>query len=227
MRQGNRLARWAFACGLALTLGCVATGPGPSDGGRPQQSSGLPKASAATPAQAERLKRTMLPLLPVMNHPLAVDQVSVGILDDPSINAANAGSGRFFVTKGLLDRANDGQLMAILAHEVAHEDLNHVARAQVRAAGVGIGAAILDQIFPGSGVITPIAGQLVLSKYSRDEEYAADAHGADLLQRAGQRRALMADTLSWLMQQSGGAGGGFFDTHPGTTDRIAALRNAR
>jgi Zn-dependent protease with chaperone function len=228
MRNANRLARWACACGLALTLGCVATGPsGGGGGGSPQQSSGLPKASAASPAQAERLKRTLLPVLAVMNHPLAANEVSVGILDDPSINAANAGSGRFFVTKGLLDRANDGQLMAIMAHEAAHEDLNHVARAQVRAAGVGIGIAILDQVFPGSGVVTPIAGQLVLSKYSREEEFAADAHGAELLQRAGVRRELMADTLSWLMQQSGGSEGGFFSTHPGTTDRIAALRNSR
>jgi Zn-dependent protease with chaperone function len=169
----------------------------------------------------------MPPLLAVMDDPVATDRVSVGILDDDGINAANAGSGQFFVTKGLLARANDAQLSAILAHEIAHEDLNHVARAQVRAAGVGIGAAILEQVFPGTGVITPLAGALVLSKYSRDEEYAADRHGADLLQRAGQPRERMAQALAWLMQQSGGSAGGFFATHPGTEDRIAALRNGR
>src|SRR4030095_7268377 len=100
----------ASLCGLALSLGCVATGP--SGGGAPPGSreSGLPPAAKVTPAQAERLKRVMVPLLSVMDHPLPLDQVSVGVLDDDQINAANAGNGRFFVTKGLLARANDTYL---------------------------------------------------------------------------------------------------------------------
>ena len=169
----------------------------------------------------------MLPLLKVMNQPLSLDQVSDGILDSPEINAGNAGGGRFFVTKGLLDRANDDHLSGVLAHEIAHEDLNHVGKAQVLAAGLGMGVVILDQIFPGSGAITPLAGELVFRKYSREEEYAADAHGVVLLQRAGQRKELMVETLTWLMQESGPSAGGFFSTHPGTTDRIAALRGGR
>jgi Zn-dependent protease with chaperone function len=37
----------------------------------------------------------------------------------------------------------------------------------------------------------------------------------------------MADTLAWLIQESGGSSGGFFATHPATADRIEALRRAR
>jgi hypothetical protein len=80
----------------------------------------------------------MVPLLAAMDHPVSADQVSVGILDSNEINAANAGSGRFFVTKGLLARANDNNLRAILAHEISRR-LNHVAKAQVLGAGLGIG----------------------------------------------------------------------------------------
>jgi putative metalloprotease len=214
-----------FACAAVLTLGCVpVSGPQPSPRG---ESAREPATRAATQAELERLRRLMLPLLAAMNNPIPAQQASVGILDSNDINAANAGSGRFFVTKGLLAKADDGRLMAILAHEVAHDDLNHVEKAQIRGAAAGIGIAILDQIFPGSGVVTPVAGTLVLAKYSRDQEYAADAHGAELLQRTGQRKALMAETLTWLMQTSGAGGGGFFATHPGTTDRIAALRGGR
>ena len=61
-------------------------------------------------------------------------------------------------------------------------------------------------------------------KYSRDEEYAADKHGVELLRRAGYPRAMMIDTLTWLMQTSGPDSGGFFATHPGTADRIEAVR---
>jgi Zn-dependent protease with chaperone function len=153
--------------------------------------------------------------------------VKVGIIDDSTINAANAGNGEFYVTRGLLEKANDEQLAGVLAHEVAHEDLNHVAKAQTLGAGLNIGMVILDQIIPGSGAITPIAGQLIARRYGRSEEYAADKHGADLLERAGMSRDIMVNTLSWLMQTSGGSSGGFFATHPATGDRIEALRQSR
>ena len=178
------------------------------------------------PAQAERLKRVMVPLIKAMNKPRDLSQIKVGIMDDPDINAANAGNGEFFVTTGLLQKANDGQLMAIMAHEVAHEDLGHVAKAKTLGAGLNIGMVILDQIIPGSSALTPIAGALVARAYSRTEEYAADKHGAELLKRTGQSPQLMVDTLTWLMQTSGSGGGGFFATHPNTGDRIEALRQA-
>ena len=226
----NRRRAAGFVCGIALSLGCTI--PGATTGRRepapprePAQT-GTTTASVATPAQAERLRRLMVPLLAAMDHPVSADQVSVGILDSNEINAANAGAGRFFVTKGLLARANDNNLRAILAHEIAHEDLNHVAKAQVLGAGLGIGVAILDQIFPGSGAITPLAGELVARKYSRDEEFAADQHAAALLQRSGHSKQQMIDALTWLVKESGSSSGGFFATHPGSEERIAALRAA-
>jgi hypothetical protein len=88
----------------------------------------------------------------------------------------------------------------VLAHEVAHEDLGHVAKAKALGAGLNIGMVILDQIIPGSGALTPIAGTLVARAYSRQEEYAADRHGAELLERTGHSKQLMIDTLTWLIQ---------------------------
>jgi Zn-dependent protease with chaperone function len=216
---------------LTFTTACsVATGGGPQPSGSPSSGGGAPRQPSTTrldPAQAERLQRVMVQLLKGMNNPLQPSQVKVGIMDDPSINAANAGSGQFLVTTGLLQKATDDQLRGVLAHELAHEDLNHVAKAQTLGAGLNIGAIILDQIFPGSGAITPIAGELVARGYSRNEEYAADRHGAEILERAGYPRQIMIDTLSWLMQTTGGSKGGFLATHPGTSDRIEALQNAK
>ncbi len=208
--------------GWGLAIGCVGFPTQRSGPASPTASE--PATTVATPVQAARLRRVMLPLLRVMDDPIPIDQVTVGIMNDPGINAANAGAGRFFVTSGLLTRASDDHLRAVLAHEIAHEDLNHVAKAQVLAAGLNIGVALIDQIFPGTGQFTPIAGELVARKYSRDEEFAADRHGAELLGRAGLRKELMVDGLTWLVQVSGDARGGFFATHPGTVDRIAALR---
>lgn len=166
----------------------------------------------------------MAPLVRAMDRARPLDQVKVGIVNDPNINAASAGGGEFYVTTGLLEKANDLQLAGVLAHELAHDDLGHVAKAQTRGAGLNIGMIILDQIVPGSGALTPIAGALIARAYSRNEEYAADRHGVDILTRAGYPAQTMLNTLTWLVQTAGGSEGGFFATHPATADRIEALR---
>ena len=223
-----------LAAFMAATTACATGGGGsPQPSGSPSSTSTSkpqPATRTATkldPAQAERLQRVMVPMLQGMNKPLQPSQVKVGIMDDPSINAANAGGGQFLVTTGLLQKANDDQLRGVLAHELAHEDLNHVAKAQTLGAGLNIGAIILDQIIPGSGAITPIAGQLLARGYSRKEEYQADAHGTEILERTGHSRQVMIDTLNWLISQTGGSKGGFLATHPGTSERVEALKQLK
>jgi beta-barrel assembly-enhancing protease len=222
----------AVLCGIVLLSGCATSstsGPSGSPSGRTP--SGPPSAGAPATkpvpidaAQAERIKRIMVPLIQAMDHPRPLNKVKVAVTSDQEINAASAGGGEFLVTAGLLQKANDQQLMAVLAHEVAHDDLGHVAKAQALGAGVGIGAIILDQIFPGTGQIAQIPGALISRTYSRKEEYDADKHGVVLLKRIGQPKEVMIDTLTWLMQSEGASGGGFFATHPATGDRIEALK---
>lgn len=205
-----------------IAVGCaIETAPPRRQSDAPRQ----PSQTRVDPAQVERLKRIMVPLVRAANNSRPLNQVKIGVMDDPRINAASAGGGEFYVTTGLLQKANDQQLTGVLAHEVAHDDLGHVAKAQARAAGLNIGVIILDQLIPGSGAVTPIAGALVSRSYSRKEEHEADRHGVELLRRIGLPKEVMINTLSWLMTESGSTGGGgFFSTHPATGDRIEVLR---
>jgi predicted Zn-dependent protease len=208
-----------------LAGGCAGVGEAPSSGPPPTQTAASQPAPHPLDAQqAERIRRIMAPLVAAMDHPRPPNQVKVGIMDDSHVNAASAGGGEFYVTSGLLQKASDEHLRGVLAHELAHDDLGHVAKAQALGAGLGIGMIILDQIFPGSGRITPIAGALVTSSYSRTEEYAADRHGVDILARAGYSKNVMISTLTWLLQSEGASGGGMLATHPGTQERIDALK---
>jgi predicted Zn-dependent protease len=93
--------------------------------------------------------------------------------------------------------------------------------------GVGLGVALLEQLFPGSNAVTPIAGTLISGSYTRPLELQADRHAVTLLQRAGYSRDTMADTLAWLMRRNGNNGGGILSTHPATAERIQALRALR
>lgn len=215
---------------LSFTPACVLPTES-SQGSRrapaPAQTSSEPSPRKLDAREAQRLARVMSPLIRAMDHPRPLDQVRVGIMDDPHINAASAGGGEFYVTTGLLKKADDRQLAGVLAHELAHDDLGHVAKAQALGAGLNIGMVLLEQVIPGSGALTPVAGGLVARAYGRNEEYAADRHGVTVLTRAGYPAGTMADTLTWLTRIEGTGGGGFFATHPATADRIEALRNVR
>jgi predicted Zn-dependent protease len=223
----------ALLAAFSLAAACAApvSSPSPSSGtGNPSTGSSTASAprSAARidPAQAERLKRVMLPLIQAADNKRPLNQVKVAIVEDDHVNAGSAGDGQFLVTTGLLRKANDQQLAGVLAHEVAHDDLGHVAKQQRLQTGVAIGMVILDQIIPGSGQLAPVAGTLISRAYGRQEEYQADAHAVDILKRAGHSPKVMEDTLTWLIATEGGSEGGFFSTHPATDDRIAALRKS-
>jgi predicted Zn-dependent protease len=227
MFSKSGLLATSLSLAVFLTTGCaVETSKGPPGPTQPQPTAG-PSARQLDPKQQERLKAVMIPLLQKMNNPIPPNQVRIGLLDDPNINAANAGGGEFYVTTGLLQKANDEQLAGVMAHEVAHADLGHVTRLQTIGAGVNIATVLLDALgVPGAGLV-PVAGDLLVARpYSRDAEYAADRHGVELLQRTGRDgKRIMADTLTWLMQAAGSGGGGFFATHPGTEDRIQKVRS--
>ncbi|MGH7874043.1 MAG: M48 family metallopeptidase [Candidatus Binatia bacterium] len=212
----------------AMLTGCAAVGPTQSRRA-PRDPYPAPNSSAQRSGSydAERLRHVMVPLLKGMDHPCRLDQVRIGVINQSEINAANAGNCQFYVTAGLLRRANDDQLRGVLAHEIAHEDLGHVARAQVLGAGLNILAAGLQQLFPAAGALAPVAGELVARGYGRTEEFAADRHGVDILRRAGYSKDTMVDALTWIRRVSGDGGGGFLSTHPGLDDRIATIQQLR
>ena len=227
LRRCWRIPRVLAMSLMLLIVACATgapqrTGPGETTASRQP----APSTRKIDARQAERLQQVMMPLIKNMNHPLQPNKVRVTLLDDPQINAANAGGGDFYVTTGLLEKASDDQLRGVLAHEVAHADLGHVAKAQAIGTGMNIGILILDQIIPGSGYLTPLVADLgVMRPFSRQEEYEADAHGVQILQQAGYNgKQVMGNTLTWLLQTAGPSGG-FLENHPGTDDRIQRIHD--
>jgi Zn-dependent protease with chaperone function len=209
---------WTTAAGLSFAGATARFREDlPPNGGR----------SSVSRDQLERLRRVMLPLIKATNHPRRLEQIHVKILEDVRINAASAGDGEFYVTSGLLNRANDDQLRGVLAHEIAHDDLGHPAKAQVLGTGLGLGVMLLDQLIPGSRTVAPIAGTLIAGSYSRPQEFEADRHAVQILRRAGYSKNVMADALGWLLQAQGNSGGGILSTHPATSDRLQALKRLR
>jgi len=136
-RTLSRALRGFVGAGLLglLASACAVTSETPpsTDAGRapaPAPTAHEPSTRPLDRAEAQRLQRVMAPLVRAMDHPRPLDKVKVAIMDDPHINAASAGGGEFYVTTGLLQKADDLRLAGVLAHELAHDDLGHVAKAQ-------------------------------------------------------------------------------------------------
>ena len=227
--ERRRLTVGALLLALIQLSGCIGIAAAPSPGPRAPRADTYYNADTRRGAggdswEAQRLRRIITPLVRAMDRPCPLDDLRVGLVRQSEINAANAGGCQFYVTTALLQRASDDQLRGVMAHEIAHEDLGHVAKAQVLGAGISAGVALLEQLLPGSSALTPLAGTLIARSYGRSEEYAADRHAIEILKRAGYPKEIMIDTLSWIRRAGSDSSGGFLSTHPALDDRIAELR---
>jgi Zn-dependent protease with chaperone function len=70
-------------------------------------------------------------------------------------------------------------------------------------------------------------GYTALPKYSRNQEFEADAKAVEILTELGEDKPEkeLSDALQVLLDKYGNFGGGFFDSHPATAERIQRLRS--
>jgi Zn-dependent protease with chaperone function len=145
-------------------------------------------------------------------------------------SAASFGSGRFLVWDGGADLP-DSMIDPVLAHEVAHDILRHSKKAQdVKDLTDFIGDVL--SIFGRADASTENTlkkwvSYAALPKYSRNQEFEADAKAIEILRELGcaQPEKRLGDALQVLLDKYGNLGGGFFDSHPSTTERIQTLRS--
>ncbi|HYB12390.1 MAG TPA: M48 family metalloprotease [Myxococcota bacterium] len=137
------------------------------------------------------------------------------IVDQWSPNAFALPGGVIFVSRGLLALANtEDELACVLGHEITHAAARHQAAAQQTEMRLG----------PFS---LGFARAAYMAAYQRDEERAADEGGQRLAAAAGYDPRAMAEFLKRLggderLMLGAQRIPGFFDTHPGTTERIAS-----
>lgn len=155
------------------------------------------------------------------------------VLDTPIVNAFALPGGYVYVTRGLVELANDeAELAGVMAHEIGHVTARHSAErygSNVAATIANIGVAILagGQAAQASSTATALA----LQSYSRDQELEADTLGVRYLARNSYDPEAMASFLESLQAHSrleaelaGKAGAAdqfnIMQTHPRTSDRI-------
>jgi len=147
-------------------------------------------------------------------------------VDERAVNAFAVPGGHVFITRGLLEKLeSEGQLAAILAHEVGHV----VARDTMVALSRQIGMTALlaaAAVGDAGGDVTQAAGFItgVLSlQYSRDDEKAADLVGMAYMIQAGYDPNAAVQTMRVLQELQTVRPIEFFSTHPNPENRVVYL----
>jgi Zn-dependent protease with chaperone function len=133
----------------------------------------------------------------------------------------------FYISDGLAQMPMP-VLQAMIAHEVAHEVLDHVGTRRRMAVGMAGGFGAAGFFVPGAGLLDYMVNPLVVRAFSRKQELEADKRAVEILRDMGDpmpRRSL-ADALRAVDAapvKSQGGDGGALDTRPTLQARLKAL----
>ncbi|HZX27039.1 MAG TPA: M48 family metallopeptidase [Telluria sp.] len=181
------------------------------------------------------IAQRIVPFAPRWNADAVHWKWQVNLLNSRQVNAFCMPGGRIAFFYGIIDqlKLSDDEIAAVMGHEIAHALREHgrerAGKATATSLASRFGGALLAQwlgIDPNlTNTVTNTAGQLLVLKFSRDEEREADLIGLDLAARAGfDPRAGVAlwRKMNALNQQQPLE---LLSTHPGGEERITIIEN--
>ena len=149
-------------------------------------------------------------------------------VNDKAINAFALPGGYVFVNRGAIEAAdNEGQLAAVMAHELSHVALRHgtnqATKAMLAQTGLGIFGAVFGDS-TGGALLTTLGSFTaggVLLRYSRTAESQADVMGTQVLYDTGYDPRAMAQFFEKLEAETKGKNPPeFFSDHPSPERRV-------
>ena len=157
------------------------------------------------------------------------------LIQSKEINAWCMPGGKVAVYSGILPiTMDDAGLATVMGHEIGHAIARHSAerisqQMAAEAGGALVGAAASDKSQTTQAVVNElygVGGQLVLLKYSRNQESEADRLGLTFMAMAGyDPNSAVAFWQRMAAQNQGGAPPEFLSTHPADETRIQDIKN--
>jgi predicted Zn-dependent protease len=199
------------------------------------------KLYTADPALTQYVNEILDTLVINSPRPDIYNGYHAAILDTDEINGFSTSGGHVFITRGLIAcAANEDGLASVIAHELAHIQLQHSVKsiknsrfndALQQIAGIAakaIGLDELTQIFDES--IKEAVNTALNNGYSKEQEYEADATAMALLASAGYTPSSIVGMLESIKSHSGGKDSypslskAVKSTHPTPDDRLAEVQ---
>lgn len=156
----------------------------------------------------------------------------VHVLEDPQLNAFTPGGGHVFITTGLIRAlGTEGEVAAVLAHELGHVTESHVVRGMRDRTGIQVAA---DLGASATGINTKLMRELygyvlkaAVNGHGRRFEEDADALAIDTLVAAGYdptSAILVFEALKRMYGDRSELANFFHGSHPTNQKRIEAIR---
>lgn len=170
------------------------------------------------------------------------EQVKIILVQSNDVNAFVAGGANIFIYTGLIDKTqNEGELIAVIAHELGHIAGGHLTRTgdvarnasfeTMIGALIGIGAAVATGDSSAAAAGIRIGQGQAMNKYmafSRVQESSADQAGFRFMTGAGLNPTGLVSFLQKLSSQellTRDQQSVYVRTHPLSSERIEALKN--
>ena len=160
---------------------------------------------------------------------------SFTVADYREINAFALPGGPIWVHRGTIAAAaNEAQLAAVLAHEIAHVSQRHAAdqitKSLVANGFIGLLGAMLgnDRSAQAAQAGARILAGGYMLKFSRDDEREADRVGATIMRRAGWDQREVIAFMETLRKEQGRDPASletFLSSHPAPAERAQRLRS--
>lgn len=161
------------------------------------------------------------------------------VLDTDEVNAMAAPGGFIFLTKGLIKKCrNEEMLASVLSHEVGHVSAKHGLKSikksrLIEAFGI-LGQETAQRFAPEEldklteifeNVLGDVAESLIERGYDRKYEYEADLLSLHILSSTGYNPYGLLDFLGTLTPDaSSGPAQGWLKTHPSAQDRMSRVQ---
>lgn len=191
----------------------------------------------ASHPQVQRLRNIAQRIIPHSkrwNPDAASWKWEVNLFNSKEINAFCLPGGRIGFYSGIIDtlKLTDDEIAAIMGHEVAHALREHgrerAGKAGATELAARLGGAVAASVFgidpQLAGGVANTAGQLLVLKFSRNEEREADLVGLDIAARAGYDPRAGIALWEKMAAVSQGAPIQLLSTHPGGPERIDRIR---
>ena len=153
----------------------------------------------------------------------------VNVIDDETVNAWCMPGGKIVVYTGIIDSLNltDGELAAVMGHEIAHALKEHgrerASQGALQNAGLSVVSEVAGMNEKQAGIMSLLSQYAITLPFSRSHETEADHMGTELMARAGYDPYEAVNVWKKMSALSGSEVPEILSTHPSHSSRIKDL----